>query len=45
LEVEKMGFEEVYAAKHNLKGINLNKFNLKIHAFNKLEEVVAHLFG
>jgi len=45
LEVEKMGFEEVYAAKHNLKGMNLNKFKLKIHAFNKLEEVVAHLFG
>lgn len=45
VEVEKMGFEEIFVAKHNLKGIDTKKMNVKIHAVGKVEEVVMQLFA
>ncbi len=43
-EAEKMGFEEVYVSRHNLKGLDLSKFKIKLMAFNKLSEAFEKLF-
>ena len=43
LEAEKLGFEEIFISKYNLKG--LPKVGIKIHAVSKVEEVFEQLFG
>ncbi|MFL5729294.1 MAG: DNA repair protein RadA [Cytophagaceae bacterium] len=42
-EAEKLGFKEIYISKYNKKGLDLDKFKLKIHAASKLEEVFERL--
>jgi DNA repair protein RadA/Sms len=44
-EAAKLGFEKIYIAKNNLKGLNVKDFNIQILAYNKLEEVFSDLFG
>ncbi|PSR55255.1 DNA repair protein RadA [Adhaeribacter arboris] len=44
-EAEKLGFQEIYISKFNLKGINLNRLGIKVNAVSKLEEVLSSLFG
>ncbi|MFC3809101.1 DNA repair protein RadA [Lacihabitans lacunae] len=44
-EAAKLGFEKIFIAKNNLKGINPKDFKIEIVALNKLEEVFSELFG
>jgi DNA repair protein RadA/Sms len=44
-EADKLGFEKIYIAKNNLKGLNLNDYKIKIVACEKLEDVFSDLFG
>lgn len=44
-EAEKLGFNEIYLSKYNLKGIDTKKFSIKINAVTKVEEVFRMLFG
>jgi len=42
-EAEKLGFEEIYVSKFSLKGVDQKKFNIQIHAFSKLEDMIGKL--
>ena len=42
-EAEKLGFEEIYLSKYNLKGIDTKKYGIQVRAYSKLEEMIAHL--
>lgn len=44
-EAEKLGFKEIYISKYNTKGIDLNNFKIKIHAFSRLDDVFGKLFS
>ncbi|MBD1397406.1 DNA repair protein RadA [Pontibacter sp. JH31] len=44
-EAEKLGFRDIYISKYNKKGVDLSKFSINVHAFGRLEEVFAALFG
>jgi DNA repair protein RadA/Sms len=44
MEAEKLGFEEIFISKFNLKGIDKKKHKIAIHGFGKLEEVFAKIF-
>ncbi|WP_462254127.1 DNA repair protein RadA [Ekhidna sp.] len=43
-EAEKLGFNEVYISKHNLKAKDLDQFKIKVHSFSKLSEAFRQLF-
>lgn len=44
-EADKLGFESIYISKYNLKGINMEKYNIEIKAVSKIEEVFGLIFG
>ncbi len=44
-EADKLGFEQIFISKYNLKGVNAKKYNLKIIPVGKIEEVFGKLFG
>lgn len=44
-EAEKLGFEEIFISKYNLKGLDTNKYKIKIRSFDKLTDVFSELFG
>ncbi|MEM6361383.1 MAG: DNA repair protein RadA [Bacteroidota bacterium] len=44
-EAEKLGFEEIFISKFGLKGLDLNKYQIKIKSFSKLTGVFEKLFG
>ncbi len=44
-EADKLGFEQIFISKYNLKGIDRKKYKLKIIAVGKIEEVFGKLFG
>ena len=44
-EADKLGFETIYISKYNLKGINIEKYNIEIKAVSKIEEVFGLIFG
>jgi DNA repair protein RadA/Sms len=43
-EAEKLGFEKIFVSKHNLKGLNNQKFNIGILPVGRVEEVYQVLF-
>lgn len=43
-EAEKLGFKEIYISKFALKGLEAQKYKIKIKAFARLEEVFVELF-
>ena len=43
-EAEKLGFEKIFISTHNLKGLQLKNFKIKIIAVSKIEAVFANLF-
>jgi DNA repair protein RadA/Sms len=43
-EAAKLGFGEIYISKHNLKGLDVTKFKIKVKAFSKLNEAFEKLF-
>ncbi|RZK41274.1 MAG: DNA repair protein RadA [Pedobacter sp.] len=44
-ESEKLGFEQIFISNYNLKGLNVDKFKIKIITVSKIEEVFSLLFG
>jgi DNA repair protein RadA/Sms len=44
-EAQKLGFKEIYISKFNMKGIDVKRYSISIHAVSKLEEVLSGLFG
>ncbi len=43
-EAEKLGFEIIYISKHNVKSLNIKKYNIEIRAAGKMEEIYQKLF-
>ncbi len=43
-EAQKLGFNEIYVSKHNLKEKDLGQFKIKVHSFSKLSDVLRNLF-
>ena len=43
-EAEKLGFERIYIAKHNMKSLKQNKYHIELRAAGKLEEIYKQLF-
>ncbi len=44
-EAAKLGFKEIYISKYNLKGLNVDNFDIHIHAVSRLDELFGRLFG
>src|ERR1035437_6682744 len=44
-EAEKLGFEQIFISKYNLKGLNQKNFGIKISSVGKVEDVFRLLFG
>jgi DNA repair protein RadA/Sms len=44
-EAEKLGFEQIFISKYNLKGLNTKTFGIKVTAVAKVEDVFRLLFG
>lgn len=42
-EAEKLGFETIYISKYNVKGLNINDYNIEVKPFAKLVEVFDDL--
>ena len=45
MEAEKLGMNTILVPKHNLKGINTERFNIKIIEVSKVEEAFRALFA
>ncbi len=43
-EAEKLGFRQIFIPQHNAKGLNSDKYKIKIHLVNKVGEVFQQLF-
>jgi DNA repair protein RadA/Sms len=44
-EAEKLGFKKIIISTHNLKGINVNSYKIKVLNASKMEEVFSLIFG
>jgi DNA repair protein RadA/Sms len=44
-EAEKLGFEQFFISKYNIKGLNTSRFSIEITPVSKVEEVFSLLFG
>jgi len=44
-EAEKMGFSQILISDYNLKGLDINRFKIKVHAIKKIEDAFAILFS
>ncbi len=44
-EAAKLGFEEIFVSKYNLKGMEQKNFGIKIHPVTRIEQVFSLLFG
>ncbi|MEQ1733393.1 MAG: DNA repair protein RadA [Bacteroidia bacterium] len=44
-EAEKLGFKNIIISKYNVKGLDVNKFAIKVHLVGKIEEVFELLFA
>lgn len=42
-EAEKLGFERIVVSKYGVSSLSLDKYQIKVHAFAKLEEVIRWL--
>jgi DNA repair protein RadA/Sms len=43
-EADRLGFETIYLSKYNLKGLDTQRFGIKIQSFGRLEELYTLLF-
>ena len=43
-EADKLGFEQIFISKYNIKGLNLDKFDIKVQTLGKIEELYQILF-
>lgn len=44
-EAAKLGFDEIFVSKHNLKGMSKQPAGIKIHPVTRIDEVFTALFG
>lgn len=44
-EAAKLGFAQIYVSKHNVKGLDLNKFKIEVKAYSRLAEAFEELFN
>jgi DNA repair protein RadA/Sms len=44
-ETQKLGFEEIFVSKFNLKGIDAKKYSIKIHPVSRVDQVFTLLFS
>lgn len=44
-EAARLGFSEIYVSKHNIKGVDLSKFDIKVKAFTRLADAFQDLFS
>ena len=45
LEAEKLGFEQIYISKYNVKGLNLKNRNIEVRSFSKLQDVLSSILN
>ena len=43
-EADRLGFKEIYISKYNVKGLNFDKFNIRVRTIGKIEELYHALF-
>lgn len=43
-EASKLGFREIYISKFNAKGVDLDRYDIRVQTASKLEEVIGALF-
>ncbi len=43
-EAAKLGFKEIYISKYNLKGVNIENFDIHVHAVSRLDKLFVRLF-
>ena len=43
-EADRLGFKRMFISKYNIKGLDLNKFNIQITTIGKVEELYKILF-
>ncbi len=44
-EAAKLGFKEIYISKYNLKGLDIDNFDIHIHAVARLDELFTRIFN
>lgn len=44
-EAARLGFEELYISKYNMKGLSGKKYNIRLTAVTKIEDLIGNLFG
>jgi DNA repair protein RadA/Sms len=44
-EAEKLGFEQIFISRYNLKGVDSKHFNIEIVPLKKIEEAFSRIFG
>jgi len=44
-EADKLGLEQIFISKYNMKGINQKDFSIQIVPVRKIDDVFAKLFG
>lgn len=44
-EAAKLGFEEIFVSKYNMKGLEKKNFGIKIHPVSRIDQVFRLLFG
>ena len=44
-EAEKLGFKQIIVPKHNIQGLDTQRFNIEICPVRKVEEAFRFLFG
>jgi DNA repair protein RadA/Sms len=43
-ESDRLGFKDIFISKYNFKGIDVKKYNIRIHTLGKVEELRSELF-
>lgn len=44
-EADKLGFKQIYLSSYNLKGVDKEKYRIRIHPVSRVEELFQGLFG
>ena len=44
-EADRLGFNQIFISKYNLKGLDLKKFDLEVTAISKIDQLFSELFG
>ena len=43
-EADRLGFKAIYLSKYNLKGLDTNRYGIRIHGLSRIEELYSALF-